>query len=94
MLLSDDTFQEEGIAPAAQRAEGVLSRVRQVRGQDKGDATWEVSKRNRRCLYCQCQKGALPRARGVQGKICSTAGTSEEFKCKKQVQREELTQSK
>lgn len=95
---SDKTFQEEGIAPAAQRAEGVLScqqqseaseRERQGRCNLRG-----VQEEQEMPVLPECQKGALPRARRVQGKFIAVQQAPQRSSAKKQVQREELTVSK
>lgn len=72
VLLPDKTFQE-GIAPASQRAEGVLSCQQQGEASERerqgGCNLAGVQEEQEMPVLPECHKGALPRARGVQGKF-------------------------
>lgn len=67
-------------------------RVRQARGKDKGDVAWEVSKRSRRCLYCQTAREELfPEPEECRGNLLQCSRQLRGAQLKKQVQREGLT---
>lgn len=66
-----------------------------MRGKDKGDATWEVSKRSRRYLYCQSvRKEPFPEPEESRGNLSQHSRHLRGVQLKKQVQGEELTVSK
>ena len=68
------------------------NRVRQARGKDKGDATWEVTERSRRCVYCQTAGEELfPEPEESRGNLLQCSRQLRGAQLKKQVQREGLT---
>lgn len=66
-----------------------------MRGKDTGDATWNVSKRSRRCPYCQSVREELfPEPEESRGNLLQYSRHFRGVQLKKQVQGEELTLSK